>query len=253
VTKQKGQRDKQRSDQTERTKGQKTHTALFVLLSFLFGLCVVCPFVLSVWSLRCLSFCPFCLVTALFVPLSFLFGHCVVCPLKDKGTNNAVTKQKGQKDRQRSDQTERTKGQTTQSPNRKDKRKDNAVTKQKGQKDKQRSDQTERTKGQTTLSVWSLRCLSFCPFCLVTALFVPLSFLFGHCVVCPFVLSVWSLRCLSLCPFCLVTALFVPLSFLFQSPNRKDKRTDNAVTKQKGQKDKQRSDQTERTKGQTTQ
>ena len=69
---------------------------------------------------------------------------------KDKSTNNAVTKQKGQKNRQRSHQTERTKRQTTQSPNRKDKRTDNAVTKQKGQKYKQRSDQTERTKGQTT-------------------------------------------------------------------------------------------------------
>jgi uncharacterized membrane protein YjjP (DUF1212 family) len=91
----------------------------------------------------------------------------------------------------------------------------------KGKKDKQHNDQMKKGKRTNKFVllpffIWSLCCLSFCPFS------------FGHCVVCPFAL------------FHLVIVLFV----LFALPNekgqkdrqhndqmKKGKRTDNTMTK----------------------
>jgi hypothetical protein len=74
MTKGKGQKDKRTNNTFPLV------ILLFVLLSFSFGYCVICPFVLFLWLLCYLSFCPFPLVIVLFVLLSFSFGHCVICP-----------------------------------------------------------------------------------------------------------------------------------------------------------------------------
>jgi hypothetical protein len=79
MTKRKGQKDKQHNDQKKRTERQTTQwpkrkgteeqatMVLLVLLSFSFGHCVACSFVLFFWSLCCFTFC------------SLSFVHCVAC------------------------------------------------------------------------------------------------------------------------------------------------------------------------------
>jgi hypothetical protein len=47
---------------------------------FSFDHYIVCPFVISLCPLYCLSFCHFPLAIILFVLLSFSFGHYIVCP-----------------------------------------------------------------------------------------------------------------------------------------------------------------------------
>jgi hypothetical protein len=53
---------------------------LFVLLSFSFGLYIVCPFVVFLWPLYCLFFGGFPLAIILFVLWSLSFCHYSVCP-----------------------------------------------------------------------------------------------------------------------------------------------------------------------------
>jgi hypothetical protein len=99
------------------------------LLSFSFGHCVACPSVLFLWSLCCLSFCPFLLAIMLLVLLSFSFGHGVacpsvlffwslcclsVCPLSSEGQATQWPKEQGQKDKQQNGQRKGTEGQATQ-------------------------------------------------------------------------------------------------------------------------------------------
>jgi predicted membrane protein len=109
---------------------------LFVLLSFSFGLYIVCPFVVFLWPLYCLSFGRFPLAIILFVLWSFFFGHYIVCPFvvfllplycfsfcrfpfaifwqkeNKQRTNNIMAKGKRQKDKQYKAQRKTTKGQT---------------------------------------------------------------------------------------------------------------------------------------------
>jgi hypothetical protein len=68
---------------------------LFVLLSFSVGHYIVCPFVVFLWSLYCMSFCRF--------PLTIR--------KTTKGQNNIMAKGKRQKDKQYNDQRKTTKGQ----------------------------------------------------------------------------------------------------------------------------------------------
>jgi hypothetical protein len=177
----KGQKDKQHNDQMKKgkrtdntmTKWKRAKGCCLSFCPFSFGYCVVCPFAL------------FHLVIVLSVLLPFFIWSLCCLSLK------------GQKDRQHNDQMK------------KGKRKDNTMTKWK------------RAKGfghcvicpfalfhlvivlfvLLPFFIWSLCCLSFCPFS------------FGHCVVCPFALFhlvivlfvlllffIWSLCCLSFCP-----------------------------------------------------
>jgi hypothetical protein len=82
------------------------------LLSFFFGNYIVCPFVVFLWPLYCLSSC------------RFPFGHYSVCPFvvfiwplywakrKRQRKNNIMAKGKRQKDKQCNDQRKRGKRQT---------------------------------------------------------------------------------------------------------------------------------------------
>jgi hypothetical protein len=101
MTKGKQQKDKQYKDQRKN-----------VLLLFSFALYFVCPFVVFLWPLYCLSFCCFPLAIILFVLLLLTFGHYIVCPFDDKRTNNIKAKGKLQKDKQYNDQRKTTKRQT---------------------------------------------------------------------------------------------------------------------------------------------
>jgi hypothetical protein len=88
MAKGKPQKDKQYNGQRKTTKA----IILFVLLSFSFGHYIVCPFVVFLWPLYCLSFC---------LPKE-----------NDQRTNNIKAKGKRQKDKQYNGQRKTTKGQT---------------------------------------------------------------------------------------------------------------------------------------------
>jgi hypothetical protein len=105
-------------------KRQKDKQYKVVLLSFSFGHLIVCPFVVFLWPLYCLSFGRFLLAIILFVLLSFSFGHYIVCPFVVflwplyclsfcrfplKKTNKQMNKGKRKKDKQYNGQRKTTK------------------------------------------------------------------------------------------------------------------------------------------------
>jgi hypothetical protein len=67
------------------------------------------------------------------------------------------------------------------------------------------------------LFTMSLNCLSFCPIYYVIELFVLLSYLLCHWIVCPFVLFTLSLNCLSFLDLRLLITSLVSSNFYFPS------------------------------------
>jgi hypothetical protein len=159
MTKRKGQKDKQHNGHF------LLGIVLLVLLSLLFGHCVVCPSALFFGHFVACPSVPVRLTIVLLVLLFLCFGHCVACPsvpfLKEKAriTSNTMTKRKGQKDKQHNGQKKMTEGEPTQWPKENDRRTNNTSV-----------------SCPSVPFFWSLCCLSFWHFLLAIVLLVLLPF-----------------------------------------------------------------------------
>jgi uncharacterized membrane protein len=199
MTKEKGQRDKEKLEDTK-------EALVSWNLSLSFG-----PFhfviVLSVLLFRGSDYL-FGTFKVLFVLLPFTFCHCIVCPSSIYGfwlplwyLQDSLCK-RSLKVRKRS----------LEAVNRK--RTDNTITKEKGQKDKEKLEGTKR------LPLWYLQA-SFCPFALFSLSLYCLSFSYLRLQITSLVSSSFSL---SFCPFHFVIVLSVVLLFTASDKGKSTKR-----------------------------